>query len=129
MTRFDVDLERRLFAIDATTSDGVIALRLADYLTDAPGQGGYYRLSVIYDRTGGVPTLPHTGRHKNALIFKTRDREAARGWIVQAALAGHCVMRTYCSGKGNLGGGKGTIPEIRERAPNYMRPAGWINAA
>lgn len=109
-----VDLADRLYDFTPDVSDGLIALRLADYLlADAKDRRGYYRLRILAAR--GEPTrLPCSRRRKNAVEFITKDREAAAGWIVQAALAGHAVSRAV--GPDGWAGGMGTIADIRADA-------------
>ena len=104
------DARERLLDTPSYVNDGVIALRLADYLTANPNQHGWFHLFAIEDKS--LPELPSTDSRKNLIHFKTRDREEARGWIVQAALVGYAVL------KGNSSwpvGGPGTLAQIRAR--------------
>lgn len=109
-----VDLADRLYDFTPDVSDGLIALRLADYLLeDAKDRRGFFHLCILVPR--GEPTrLPCTRRRKNMVEFATKDREAAVGWIVQAALAGHIVSRAF--GRNTWASGMGTIADIRADA-------------
>jgi hypothetical protein len=102
----------RLLSVTPHDSDGVVALRLADCLLEEPGSGGrYYPFIAVEDRQESP--MPFTHKYKNLRIFMTADREAAAGWIIQAALAGLAVYRAR-----NLRhfiGGMGTIADIRQR--------------
>jgi hypothetical protein len=83
----------RLFSSSPSESDGVLALRLADYFV---ADGPPYRLFVV-------------GRNApRKACFTSNDEEAARAWIIQSALAGLCVMHAP-------GGGFGTLAQIREQ--------------
>lgn len=110
-----VDLADRLHDLPPDAGDGVIALRLADYLTETPGRRGKYYLSAIFgsrsEAKAVAPTLPHTKVRKNVVAFTTSDREAALGWIIQASLAGYRVSRAF--GPDWSGGGMGTLTQIR----------------
>lgn len=108
-----MDARDKLLGSKPTDSDGVLALRLADYLTE--GMGERLHLMIL----GGPEiktTLPLTCRRprKRTLEYTATNRQAAIGWIVQAALEGHGVLRRF----GDLdtgAGGAGTLAEFRER--------------
>jgi hypothetical protein len=102
----DAARERALASTHAD-SDRVIANRLADYFLSF---GLPYSVMVLLAKRGDPCPLPHTRVHKNSVCFTTEDANAARDWIVLAALQGYCVLHA------KWGCGLGTIAAIRERS-------------
>ena len=122
--------------VDPNASDETIANILADYLTVGNwGRSRAFHLSIFHDvrpsslarmdrlrkldpgyrphdRIGPCP-LPYDWTRTNIVGISTGDRERARQWIIEAALAGYSVFRHI--GRHGGGFGQGSIKHIRTR--------------
>ena len=109
----------RLLTSSPSDPDSVVALRLATYLLEIPGRNGRYYPFILLESSRSPCSVPFTHKRKNARFFATTDREAAIDWIVKASTRGFAVQRSFSLN--GMGGGMGTLAEIRERACDYAK--------
>ncbi len=121
--------------VDPEASDQIIAETVAEYLVAQLPSSRLYHLSIIHevrpreirrlerirernpDYEAGEPTgpcpVPYNWQNKNVVGVSTHDRDRAKRWAIDAALAGYCVFRSFR--RYGSGGGQGSLAEIRER--------------
>ena len=132
--------------VDPDASDEAIAEVLADYLTTPLSGSRAFHLSIFHDvklssvarlarlrksypgyephEPVGPCPLPYHWSRKNIVGIATRDRDRARQWIIEAALAGYGVFRHFSSqGSAFV---QGLLEAIRTRRHAVNRTAGLL---
>lgn len=136
-------IEDAMREVDPDASDQAIAEVLADYLLSTLAHSRAFHLSTYHDVRPSAPArlarvwkfnpdyqphepvgpcpFPYDWSRKNIVGISTRDRERARQWIIEAALAGYAVFRGFRR-LGGAGFGQGSLENIRaRRRANYAR--------
>jgi hypothetical protein len=136
-----LDLTDRLERITDDDSDDTVAELIADrLLSEYRSSSRNYHLHINHDvrpRTRslrhhertmrgwwpdwkpqtpiGPCPLPYDWQHKSLVGISTKDREVARQWIIDAAMLGYAVFRSW-KRRWASGGGLGSIADVREHA-------------
>jgi hypothetical protein len=122
------------WALDPDAPDAEIAEAIAECLVTTTGAP--YILAVFHDVRPGTPKriarlekfvpgctagerfgpcpVRYDWSRKNLVGVKTRDREVAKRWAIEATLLGYSVFYQFGTISGS-GFAKGTIAEVRER--------------